>query len=105
MFASLIAFANGCSYRRRIEAWLSAKSVMPERVLEFASYQAMIACVAAGTGFAVVPKSVLASLRATGAIRQHPLPKQYSHTRTHIAWHGDPTPALKRLMALPACSE
>ena len=25
---------------------------MPERVLEFASYQAMIACVAAGTGYA-----------------------------------------------------
>ena len=49
---------------------------MPERVLEFASYQAMIACVAAGTGFAVVPKSVLEALRATADVRQHPLPKR-----------------------------
>ena len=30
---------------------------MPARTLEFASYQAMIACVAAGTGFAMVPQA------------------------------------------------
>ena len=53
--STLIAFTQGCSYRKRIEAWLGNAGVMPERVLEFASYQAMIACVAAGTGFAVVP--------------------------------------------------
>ena len=63
--STLIAFAQGCSYRKRIEEWLGSANVMPERVLEFASYQAMIACVAAGTGFAVVPKSVLEALRAT----------------------------------------
>lgn len=103
--STLIAFASGCSYRRRIEEWLGRENVMPERVLEFASYQAMIACVAAGTGFAVVPKSVLADFRATTAIRQHPLPKQYSRNRTHIAWHGDPSPALKGLMALLACAD
>jgi DNA-binding transcriptional LysR family regulator len=57
--ATLIAFAQGCSYRKRIEEWLGSANVMPERIMEFSSYQAMIACVAAGTGFAVVPKSVL----------------------------------------------
>ena len=72
---------------------------MPERVLEFASYQAMIACVAAGTGFAVVPKSVLEALRATRSIRQHPLPKRFSHTRTHLVWNGDPSPSLHGLLS------
>jgi hypothetical protein len=52
-----------------------------------------------------VPKSVLADLRATAAIRQHPLPKPYSRNRTHIAWRGDPSPALKGLMALLACAD
>jgi DNA-binding transcriptional LysR family regulator len=52
---TLIAFANGCSYRKRVEDWLGASSIMPARTLEFASYQAMIACVAAGTGFADRP--------------------------------------------------
>ena len=49
---TLIAFAAGCSYRKRLEDWLGASALMPARTLEFASYQAMIACVAAGTGFA-----------------------------------------------------
>jgi DNA-binding transcriptional LysR family regulator len=98
--STLIAFTQGCSYRKRIEEWLGSANVMPGRVLEFASYQAMIACVAAGTGFAVVPKSVLEALRATKSIRQHPLPKRFSHNRTHLVWNGDPSPSLEALMSL-----
>ncbi len=45
--STLIAFTQGCSYRKRIEEWLGSANVMPGRGLEFASYQAMIACVAA----------------------------------------------------------
>jgi hypothetical protein len=91
---TLIAFTQGRSYRKRIEQWLGSANVMPERILEFASYQAMIACVAAGTGFAVVPKSVLEALRATKSIRQHALPKRFSHNRTYVVWSGDPSPSL-----------
>jgi DNA-binding transcriptional LysR family regulator len=98
--STLIAFAQGCSYRKRVEEWLGSANVMPERILDFASYQAMIACVAAGTGFAVVPKSVLEALRATRSVRQHPLPKRYSHNRTYIVWHGDPSPSLRCLLSL-----
>ena len=98
--STLIAFAQGCSYRKRIEEWLGSANVMPERVMEFSSYQAMIACVAAGTGFAVVPKSVLESLRATKTVRQHALPKRFSHNRTYIVWHGDPSPSLRCLLSL-----
>ena len=102
--STLIAFTQGCSYRKRIEEWLGSANVMPERVLEFASYQAMIACVAAGTGFAVVPKSVLEALRATRSIRQHALPKRFSHNRTYMVWNGDPSPSLHGLMSLLASS-
>ena len=98
--STLIAFSQGCSYRKRAEEWLGSGNVMPERILEFASYQAMIACVAAGTGFAVVPKSVLEALRATRSIRQHPLPKRISHNRTYLVWHGDPSPSLHGLLSL-----
>ena len=96
--ATLIAFSQGCSYRKRMEEWLGG--AMPERVLEFASYQAMIACVAAGTGYAIVPKSVLEALHATRSIRQHPLPKRFSHSRTHLVWNGEPSPALRGLMSV-----
>jgi DNA-binding transcriptional LysR family regulator len=103
--STLIAFSQGCSYRKRIEDWLSSAKVMPERVLEFASYQAMIACVAAGTGFAVVPKSILEALRATKSIRQHALPERFAHNRTYLVWNGDPSPALDGLMSLLASVE
>jgi DNA-binding transcriptional LysR family regulator len=100
--STLIAFTQGCSYRKRIEEWLGTGNVMPGRILEFGSYQAMIACVAAGTGFAVVPISVLQALRAGKSVRQHALPKRFSHNRTYIVWSGDPSPPLQGLLSLLA---
>src|SRR6266581_9746475 len=54
---TLIAFTTGCSYRRRLEAWLGSANVIPERIMEFGSYHAIVACVAAGAGIAVVPRA------------------------------------------------
>jgi DNA-binding transcriptional LysR family regulator len=71
---------------------------MPERALEFGSYQGMIACVAAGTGFAIVPKSVLLALQATEKVTQHALPAPISENRTHLVWRGQPSLALQGLI-------
>ena len=98
--STLIAFANGCSYRKRLEEWLGSAGVMPARTLEFGSYQAMIACVAAGTGFALVPRSLLAALRAGSDVRQHELPAKVRRNLTHLVWSGTPSVALARLTAL-----
>ena len=99
---TLIAFASGCSYRKRLEDWLGASALMPARTLEFASYQAMIACVAAGTGFAVVPRSLLATLKAVHDVRQHELPARVRKNHTHLVWNGAPSTSLQRLMELLA---
>jgi DNA-binding transcriptional LysR family regulator len=98
--ATLIAFAQGCSYRRLLEQWLGKGGVLPSRSLEFSSYQAMIACVAAGTGFAIVPLSVLKALRATADVRQHALPERLRANRTHLVWRGTPSVALARLIEM-----
>jgi DNA-binding transcriptional LysR family regulator len=98
--ATLIAFAQGCSYRRLLEQWLGKGGVAPSRSLEFSSYQAMIACVAAGTGFAIVPVSVLKALRATADVRQHELPERMRANRTHLVWQGTPSVALARLVEM-----
>jgi DNA-binding transcriptional LysR family regulator len=99
---TLIAFANGCSYRKRVEDWLGASAVMPARTLEFASYQAMIACVAAGTGFAIVPRSLLATLRSAQDVRQHELPARVRKNHTHLVWNGVASTSLLRLQELLA---
>ncbi|MDB5953754.1 LysR family transcriptional regulator [Ramlibacter sp.] len=97
---TLIAFANGCSYRKRVEEWLGASALMPARTLEFASYQAMIACVAAGTGYAIVPRSLLATVHSAKDVRQHELPARVRRNRTHLVWQGTPSTSLVRLQEL-----
>jgi DNA-binding transcriptional LysR family regulator len=99
---TLIAFANGCSYRKRVEEWLGASAMMPARTLEFASYQAMIACVAAGTGFAIVPRSLLATVKSAQDVRQHELPQRIRKNRTHLVWNGTPSTSLLRLQEMLA---
>jgi DNA-binding transcriptional LysR family regulator len=100
--ATLIAFFNGCSYRKRIEEWLGGSGVMPTRTLEFASYQAMIACVAAGTGFALVPRSLLVALKAASDVKQHEMPAKIRRNYTHLIWNGTASTALARLTELVA---
>jgi len=97
---TLIAFADGCSYRRCMQDWLSASSAMPARTLEFSSYQAMVACVAAGTGFALVPKSLLAALRSSRDVQQHEVPAKLRRNVTHLVWHGLASTALAKLQEL-----
>ncbi|MCO4859666.1 LysR substrate-binding domain-containing protein [Herbaspirillum sp. WGmk3] len=62
MLDTLIVFEQGCAYRRHAESWFAGqgKGGMPVRTLELASYHAILACVAAGAGVAVVPRSVIA---------------------------------------------
>jgi len=81
---TILAFATGCSYRRRLEGWLGRSNVVAERVMEYGSYHAIVACAAAGGGIAVVPKSVL---RATGMENQlavHPLPPKVAQANTML---------------------
>ena len=98
--STILAFTQGCSYRKRLEDWFGVADVLPERVLEFASYPAIIACVAAGTGCAIVPRSVLQAQRAAADVLQHPLPKRVRDNRTHLVWSGEASPALAHLMEL-----
>jgi DNA-binding transcriptional LysR family regulator len=83
---TLIAFATGCSYRRRLEAWLAGAGVVPERVMEFGSYHAIVACVAAGAGIAIVPRSVIRVSLAASGVATYPLPPAISKARTFFIW-------------------
>jgi DNA-binding transcriptional LysR family regulator len=97
---TMIAFAHGCSYRKRLEDWLGSGSAAPGRVLEFGSYQGMIACVVAGTGFAIVPRTVLGALQAVDKVNLHTLPARIASNFTHLVWRGQPSLALAGLIAL-----
>jgi DNA-binding transcriptional LysR family regulator len=72
--STLIAFERGCAYRAYIEKWYLEHGVRPARVLELGSYHAIVACVAAGAGVAVAPRSVLDLQTDTSNIAVHELP-------------------------------
>jgi DNA-binding transcriptional LysR family regulator len=99
---TVIAFARGCSYRQRLEEWLAGESIRPQRVLEFASYQAMVACVAAGAGVTIIPRSVLASLPGLAGVSVHALPPAIARNRTSLIWRAPASPALQGLLDLLA---
>jgi DNA-binding transcriptional LysR family regulator len=97
---TIIAFATGCSYRRRLETWLSHGGVAPESLIEVGSYHAIVACVAAGMGIAVAPRSVVRALLADKSVATRTLPPAVSKARTHLIWrHGQQSIALDALRA------
>jgi DNA-binding transcriptional LysR family regulator len=86
---TVIAFGAGCAYRARLEDWLSRAHVVPDRVIEFNSYHAIVACVAAGTGIAVVPRSVIRVVRAESEVAVYPLPAGMARAKTLLVWRRD----------------
>jgi DNA-binding transcriptional LysR family regulator len=97
----VLAFAAGCSYRLRLESWLGRAGVSPERVMEYGSYHAIVACVAAGSGIAVVPRSVIRALRPEREVRIRPLPKEIADSTTRLVWRqGHRSAALDALRTL-----
>jgi DNA-binding transcriptional LysR family regulator len=56
----MIVSEHGCPHRKRLEAWYERRGAWPERTIELGSYHAMLGCVIAGMGAALLPRSVLA---------------------------------------------
>lgn len=103
---SLISFAKGCAYRERLQAWLGAGGVVAEKVLELSSYHAIIACVAAGAGIAVVPRSVLATTRLEAGVKVYPLAGKMGKSTTSLVWRkGEGSAALAALQAEVVASQ
>ena len=99
---TIVAFEQGCAYRAYLERWVRDAGVAPASVISVGSYLAILACVSAGTGYAVAPKSVLDAIASDGDFRRTPLPPPYDRIRTLLCWRaGDGSAkleALKRAM-------
>ena len=100
--ASLIAFPDGCAYRRLLQRWLGADSLAGRRALELGSYHAIVACVASGAGIALVPESVLDTMPQAHVAR-HALPKALAEIKTPLVWRdGEISPPVLALRSLVA---
>lgn len=103
---TIIAFEDGCAYRRYLNDWLLGEEVVPGTTLSVGSYLAMLSCVSAGTGFAVIPRSVLSIIDVHGTLQHRVLPGRYSRIKTLMVWRKNYTsPKLKALQSLLAGDE
>lgn len=94
----ILAFENGCPHRKRLENWYAKRGAMPERIVELASYHAMLGCVLAGMGIALLPESVLATFPKFKQLRIHRLPRGENYYETVLIWRkGAGSPNIQAL--------
>ena len=102
---TIIAFEHGCPHRKRLEDWYAKQDQMPERTIELGSYHAMLGCVAAGMGVALLPKSVLTTFPESRRLRVHQLPPGENTLDTYLIWRkGASSPKLQALRELLAAA-
>ena len=85
---TLLAYREGCAYRARTEQWLSQNGVRHYTVMEFASMDAILGCIDAKMGFAVLPRSALAK-RGGAPCAVRTLPPEVSRVKTNFIYHRD----------------
>ena len=101
--STILAFEHGCPYRKRLEAFYATRNEMPGRTVELASYHAMLGCVVAGMGVALMPKSVLTTFPESKRIAVHRLPPGESRADIVLIWRkgaGSPNiDALRQILS------
>lgn len=80
----MIAFPTGCAYRGSVGTWLRSRRIAPRRTVELASYHALLACVAGGMGWAVVPQSLLGIYPQKHLLATRPLPQSVARQTTWL---------------------
>ena len=94
---TLLAFGSGCSYRRRFEEWFGAD---PKRIVELASYHAILGCAMAGMGVALLPRGILEIFPERARLSVHELPASLRSSETVLIWRKGAKSA--KLVALAA---
>jgi DNA-binding transcriptional LysR family regulator len=98
---SIYAFRANCSYRHHFERWFSDDAAVPGKIYEMESYHGMLACVSAGAGLALMPRSMLESMPGCATVSVWPLQKRFRSLQTWLIWRrGTVSQSLTRFVEL-----
>ena len=56
---TLLVLHKGCFYREKLKHWLHEEGMIPSKVMEFGSLDALMGCIAAGLGVTLLPLSIV----------------------------------------------
>lgn len=85
----VIALRNDRAYRERMLRWMEEADVPVTRSLELDTAQAVMSCVSAGLGIAIMPHTLVEKWGFANHVRCHPLSEKLSHAKTVMIRHRD----------------
>jgi DNA-binding transcriptional LysR family regulator len=98
---TIYAFRANCSYRRHFEQWFMSDQAAPGKIFEIESYHGMLACVTAGAGVAMIPRSMLESMPGSSSVNAYPMEEKFRHLTTWLVWrNGVRSPNLNAFIEL-----
>ncbi|UUI04360.1 LysR family transcriptional regulator [Oceanobacillus jeddahense] len=86
---TVLVFRTGCAYREKLEHWLHQEGIVPRKIMELGTMEAIIGCVSAGLGLSMLPLSVVSKHIQNGSLKQHPIPHPYEKVRTVFIYRND----------------
>ncbi|MCC6466981.1 MAG: LysR family transcriptional regulator [Alphaproteobacteria bacterium] len=85
----IVVLRLGCSYRQRLEEVLTRRGVVGLRRMEFGTLESIIACVSAGLGITMLPRSLIGPVWRDGRMAIHALPGPESKAETQFIRRRD----------------
>jgi DNA-binding transcriptional LysR family regulator len=103
----IVVLRSGCSYRQRLEDVLARRGVPVIRTLEFGTLEALFACVGAGLGVTLLPRSLIGRGLGAGLLKAHTLAKSESRVETVLIRRRDAhrSSAMRAFMSMLEVSE
>lgn len=80
-----IVFGRGCPYRKQIDSLLRELGVTAEHI-EFGSLDAIVTCVSAGVGVALLPKGAVSTSTRNRLVTAHRLPQEQAMVGTSFIY-------------------
>src|SRR5699024_342068 len=85
----ILGFSDGCGYRLKLNEWLNHERIVPSKVMELGTLETTLGSVISGLGIAYVPYSAVEHYEASGLIRCHYLPKEFSEIKTIFIYRDE----------------
>jgi DNA-binding transcriptional LysR family regulator len=82
----ILVFRPGCSYRACLESWLRQNGRLEYHSVELGSIEGIIACVGAGMGISILPRSVVDRPHLIQNCALHELPEPIARMTTRFVW-------------------
>lgn len=97
---TVLAFREGCSYRKKLEQYLDHIGIQSRKVIEMGTIDGILGCVGAGLGIAFVPRTFTENGRHH--LVAHELPREFSKVPTVLVRRKDAfvSPALSRFVEM-----